>query len=87
MYAIARESQVLCVTHLPQIAAMADNHIYVLKEETETETTTTVTVISEEERTEEIARMIGGVSVTDLTLQNAKEILDLAKGFQTGVLQ
>ncbi len=82
MYHIARASQVLCVTHLPQIAAMADNHILVSKEETKEDTVTTVTAISDNERVGELARMIGGVSVTELTYQNAKEILDLARKFK-----
>ena len=79
MYHISKGAQVLCVTHLPQIAAMADNHILVSKEETKEETVTTVSAISESERANELARMIGGVSVTELTYQNAREILDLAK--------
>ena len=82
MYHISRASQVLCVTHLPQIAAMADNHILVCKEETREDTVTTVSTIEDNERVGELARMIGGVSVTELTYQNAKEILDLAKKFK-----
>lgn len=87
MYAIGKDSQVLCVTHLPQIAAMADHHILVSKEETKEETITTVCAISKDERTDELARMIGGVSVTELTRQNAKEILELAQEFKSGVLE
>lgn len=87
MYAIAKDSQVLCVTHLPQIAAMADHHILVSKEETKEETITTVCAVTGEERTGELARMIGGVSVTELTRQNAKEILELAQKLKTGVLE
>lgn len=87
MYTIARDSQVLCVTHLPQIAAMADNHFLVSKEETKNDTQTTVSPILGEERAEELARMISGVAVTELTRQNAKEILTLAQNFKTGVLE
>ena len=78
MYAIGQDSQVLCVTHLPQIAAMADWQILVSKEETNGETVTTVTPVEGAARVEEIARMIGGAEMTDLTLKNAAEILELA---------
>lgn len=82
MYGISQDSQVLCVTHLPQIAAMADHHILVSKEETQGETLTQVSAITEENRTKELARMLGGVEVTELTYKNAEEMLDLAKKFK-----
>lgn len=82
MYAIGADSQVLCVTHLPQIAAMADQHILVSKEEADGETHTTVCAVEGEDRIRELARMLGGVTVTDLTRQNAEEMLMLAKKFK-----
>lgn len=82
MYGISQASQVLCVTHLPQIAAMADQHILVSKEEREGETLTRVSAIENGERVNELARMLGGVEVTELTYKNAEEMLDLAKKFK-----
>ncbi|MBO5407893.1 MAG: DNA repair protein RecN [Clostridia bacterium] len=85
MFAIAsdeKHSQVLCVTHLPQIAAMADQHILVTKEEETGETVTGVSGITGEERISEIARMIGGVAVTEITRQSAEEMLSLAEQFK-----
>jgi DNA repair protein RecN (Recombination protein N) len=85
MYNLARENQILCVTHLPQIAAMADNHILVSKLEENNETITQIELISEEKRAEELSRMIGGVELTELTTKNAVEILNLAKEYKLGV--
>lgn len=85
MYNLARENQILCVTHLPQIAAMADNHILVSKLEENNETITQIELISEEKRAEELSRMIGGVELTELTTKNAVEILKLAKEYKLGV--
>ncbi|MBQ7792704.1 MAG: DNA repair protein RecN, partial [Clostridia bacterium] len=82
MYGISKDSQVLCVTHLPQIAAMADHHILVSKEERDGETVTQVSAIENGERTKELARMLGGVEVTELTYKNAEEMLTLAKKFK-----
>ncbi len=75
-------SQVLCVTHLPQIAAMADQHIVVSKTEDTLGTKTSVCVVEDTMRTEELARMLGGVTVTELTRQSAHEMLELAKKFK-----
>ncbi len=82
MCAIAKESQVLCVTHLPQIAAMADQHFLVNKEEVLKETLTRVCEITGEQRVSEISRMIGGVAVTEITRQSAEEMLHLAEQFK-----
>ena len=82
MYGISRDSQVLCVTHLPQIAAMADQHVLVSKEEAADSTITRVCVVEKEERVSELARMLGGVTVTELTHKNAEEMLALAKAYK-----
>ena len=82
MYNLARDNQILCVTHLPQIAAMADNHVLVSKTEDGGETETNIEIIENEARATEIARMIGGVTVTDLTMENANEILRLAEEYK-----
>ena len=83
MYGISSKNQVLCVTHLPQIASMADNHLLITKNEKEDQTVTEVSKIEGAERTEEIARIISGVSVTELTLKNADETLKLAEEYKT----
>src|SRR5690606_2571388 len=62
---IAADRQVLCVTHLPQVAAMADRHFHIEKETAEGRTTTHCRVLSDEGRAEEIARMIGGAELTE----------------------
>ena len=82
MYNLACDNQILCVTHLPQIAAMADNHVLVSKNEVGGETETEIKLIEDNERATELARMIGGVTVTDLTMQNAIEILSLADEYK-----
>ncbi len=75
IYAISTHSQVLCITHLPQVAAIADNHLYVKKAQLETHTTTEAVILEEEERVEEIARMLSGSETTSGALQAAKELL------------
>lgn len=75
---LSAESQVLCVTHLPQIAAMADTHFLITKEEADGRTITRVTGLDEEGRTLEIARMIGGADLTRLTVDHAREMLGRA---------
>lgn len=79
IYNIAAKSQVLCITHLPQVAAMADHHLFISKEQTEKSTKTSVTPLSPEKKVDEIARMIAGVEVTDITLKHANELLSLAE--------
>lgn len=76
---ISRNSQVLCISHLPQVAAMADHHYYIKKQVDNDRTFTTVTDLSESERAEEVSRMMSGAEITDLTLQHAKELLQMAK--------
>ena len=72
-------TQVICITHSPQIAALADTHLFVSKHETDGRTESTVRVLSEEERLREIARIIGGATVTEQTLAAAKELREGAK--------
>ncbi len=75
---IARESQVLCITHLPQVAAMADHHYFIAKKIVGDRTETHLTRLSEQDRVSEIARMSAGTQVTKLALEHANELLDLA---------
>lgn len=76
-------SQVLCITHLPQVAAMADTHLYIAKELKDGRTTTRVKPLSKQEKVVEIGRMIAGVEVTDLTKRHAKELLKQADQVKT----
>lgn len=78
MYLISNLHQVFCVTHLPQIACMSDSHFIVSKEVKGEKTYTVVKKINHSEKEYEIARMIGGTKITDLTLQNAREMIKLA---------
>ena len=75
LHSVARNKQVLCVTHLPQIAAMADTHMLIAKTEREGRTYTTVAPLDLEGRKMELARIIGGASITDTTLKSAEEML------------
>jgi DNA repair protein RecN (Recombination protein N) len=77
---VARVRQVLCVTHLPQIAAYADLHFRVEKREEDGRTATTVAALVKNDRVREVARMLGGESVTDTSLQHAFELIAQARG-------
>jgi DNA repair protein RecN (Recombination protein N) len=72
---VASAHQVICVTHLPQIAALADSHHVVRKEVSKGRTTTTVKKLKEPERVEEVARMLGGLKITDKTRRHAEEMV------------
>ena len=72
---VARNKQVLCVTHLPQIAAMGDTHLLIAKGERDGRTYTTVTPLDMEGRKRELARIIGGANITETTLKSAAEML------------
>ncbi|NLM96349.1 MAG: DNA repair protein RecN [Halanaerobiaceae bacterium] len=74
---IGKKRQVLCITHLAQIASMADNHLYIEKEQKGNRTYTRVHILDEEERKQELARMIG-VEMTDTTMKHAEEVLHMA---------
>lgn len=64
---------------MPQVAAMADNHLFILKEENKERVKTKVMPLSDDQKVEEVARMLSGVEVTEITLENAKELLNMAK--------
>ena len=72
---VARTKQVLCVTHLPQLAAMGDTHLLIAKGERDGRTYTTVTPLDLEGRKKELARIIGGANITETTLRSAEEML------------
>ncbi|WP_214753125.1 DNA repair protein RecN [Exiguobacterium sp. s16] len=71
-------SQVLCITHLAQVAAMADQHLYITKTETDDRTKTNVSTLGHAERVDELGRMIAGAQMTDLTKQHVEELLTMS---------
>ena len=82
MHYISEYAQVLSITHLPQVASMADTHIHIEKVEEGERTHTILKVMDETERTEEIARMLSGTTITALTLENAKELLQISNAIK-----
>lgn len=83
---VAVNSQVLCISHLPQVAAMADHHYLIQKEVTGERTRTSIQDVMEEDRTKELSRMLSGAEVTPLTLRHAEELLQLADARKTTLL-
>lgn len=78
IYKVAVDSQVLCISHLPQVAAMADTHLFISKVVKGGRTTTSVKPLNEQEKIKEVGRMISGAEITDLTKQHAQELLQIA---------
>jgi DNA repair protein RecN (Recombination protein N) len=78
IYQVAVNSQVLCISHLPQVAAMADIHLFISKKMLNGRTKTSVKPLTKDEKVGEIGRMISGKEITDLTKQHAEELLVLA---------
>ena len=81
LYSISKDRQVLCVTHLPQIASMADRHLLVIKESDDTATKTCLVPLEGQSRIDEIARLSGGES--DIAKQHAREMLNNSAGLKT----
>ncbi|MGK0248470.1 MAG: DNA repair protein RecN (Recombination protein N) [Oleispira sp.] len=77
---LGQHSQVLCVTHQPQVAAQAQNHLQVSKISGDEQTFTNIRPLDKKQRTEEIARMLGGVEITQHTLDHAQEMLAMGNG-------
>ncbi len=75
---ISIHSQVLCISHLPQVAAMADHHYHIQKQEETNRTYTSLTEIFGDDRIDEISRIMSGAEVTAVTLQHAKELIEIA---------
>ena len=82
---VSRRKQVLCVTHLPQLAAMADTHFIVEKGERDGRTYTEVVLLDREQRKRELARITGGNQVTEALLESAGELLDQAEAYRAGL--
>ncbi len=78
MNVIGKSHQVICITHLPQIAAMADSHFLISKQVVKNGTFSNIVLLEEEDSVTELARMLGGVKITDTVLESAKEMKELA---------
>lgn len=76
---ISNNSQVLCITHLPQVAAIADNHYYISKSVNDGRTETLLEELDEKQKIREIARMLSGSEITELTLKHAEELIKMSK--------
>ena len=80
---VSKKHQVICITHLPQIAAMSDTHFLIRKQtEKGTSTKTSIVKLKESEKTDEICRLISGVCVTEITKKHAEEMIKLSKQYK-----
>ena len=79
---ISKSHQIICITHLPQIAAMADTHFYVYKEVSDNKTITCMRELDEESQINELARFLGGSKITENVMENAKEMKQLANDYK-----
>ena len=75
MYQVSLGHQVLCITHLPQIAILSDHHYFVSKEVKDNKTFTKIELLSLEEKIKQVASMLGGREITEATLENVREML------------
>lgn len=82
LWEMSQNSQVMCITHLPQIAAMADRHYLIKKHTSDGRTHTTVELLSSEARISEVARTLGGETITSAASDNARELINLANNFK-----
>lgn len=83
IYNISIDSQVLCITHLPQVAAMADHHLLIKKQSTKDKTYTTVTELKQTDRVKELARMTTGTQLTDTAISHAEELISHANTYKS----
>lgn len=79
MYQLSNTHQVLCITHLPQIAVLSDNHYFVMKNVKDNKTFTQIKILKKEEKELEISKMLAGDDVTEATLNNVKEMIRLSE--------
>lgn len=86
MARIGREHQILCITHLPQIAAMADTHYRIRKDVTDVSAITNIEPLDREESVEELARILGGAEITGNTLNSAAEMKEMCRQFKEDAL-
>lgn len=85
MIKLSRNHQILCITHLPQIAAMGDTHFLIEKQQDEQSTKTNIKTLSMIERYHEIAKMVGGISISSVSLDHAKQMVDWAVKYKAQV--
>jgi DNA repair protein RecN (Recombination protein N) len=76
---LSRVAQVLCITHLPQIASLSGEHFHIEKQQSDGRTVVRVRRLGEDERVEELARMLGGAHPTETAIRHAKEMLEMAE--------
>jgi DNA repair protein RecN (Recombination protein N) len=81
---VSTNHQVICITHLPQIACFGDNHLYVSKKVIKGRTITSVEELDDEQKIEEISRMLGGVNVTNATREHAREMINGSNAYKFG---
>ena len=79
MNALGRNHQIICITHLPQIAAMADSHFLIEKSVENSSTFSNIYKLDEESSVNELARMLGGREITETVIENAREMKKIAK--------
>ena len=79
---LSQVHQIICITHLPQIASMADSHFMIEKTSTNNSTTTDIYQLKEEESDKELARLLGGSELTKAALDNARELKEKARIFK-----
>ncbi len=79
LHQISRDDQILCITHLPQIAAAGDQQYMIARDDTDEHSFTTISGLDEEQRVTEIARLLGGDNITDTTLASARELIASAR--------
>ncbi|MEI3611759.1 DNA repair protein RecN [Pseudogracilibacillus sp. SO30301A] len=82
MYQISETTQVLCITHLPQVAAMSDHHILIQKEEKQNRTSTQMKELTDTEKIRELGSMMTGTQLTETAIEHSEELLDLTKKFK-----
>ncbi|QUI23795.1 DNA repair protein RecN [Vallitalea pronyensis] len=83
---ISKRHQVICITHLPQIAAMGDTHYMIKKIVEKNNTLTTINPLNKEYAIKELARLLGGVQITDATMANAEEMINFAEELKRGII-
>ncbi len=83
-YDISKDRQVLAITHMPQLASMADCHFLIKKTATDDKTTTQLVRLDYDQRLEELSRLIGGVNTSTYAIPHAKEMIEYAESYKSG---
>ena len=87
MYQVSLNHQVLCITHLPQIAILSDHHYFVSKSIRDNKTFTNIKILNKDEKIHQVATMLGGNEVTKATYENVKEMLKLSENKKNEILK